>query len=73
SRSDFIAKNMSTFEWLDVFHDLFRRSLGIITESNQHPCGQGQVLSITMRNQRSCFGENRQEKIPPRRGNDEQF
>ncbi|MES9842376.1 MAG: YbgA family protein, partial [Candidatus Thiodiazotropha endolucinida] len=26
SRSDFIAKNMSTFEWLDVFHDLFRRS-----------------------------------------------
>ncbi|MEW8314910.1 MAG: hypothetical protein AB2690_04995, partial [Candidatus Thiodiazotropha endolucinida] len=27
SRSDFIAKNMSTFEWLDVFHDLFRRSL----------------------------------------------
>ncbi|MET0005116.1 MAG: hypothetical protein ABW087_16000, partial [Candidatus Thiodiazotropha sp.] len=32
SRSDFIAKNMSTFEWLDVFHDLFRRSLGVIVD-----------------------------------------
>ncbi|MET0003828.1 MAG: hypothetical protein ABW087_09420, partial [Candidatus Thiodiazotropha sp.] len=37
SRSDFIAKNMSTFEWLDVFHDLFRRSL---TESIVNAYGE---------------------------------